>query len=297
MLGVNGAGQRRNLSSVSAVASSATPAFSRTPHKSSANMQNVSMQSPSEGSAAGTDGDASSPSHSLSSPSVHTENPSSNTTYQQGIANSNSSATSANRDDAQSSSAPRKPNQSVKKVMATSLNSSSGVSESDIDRTIGMVEVSESETNKTLEAHKIKNITTDHHTYYNSTMYVNEKEVADAWETVKNIPPSQMLSQSHRRAMVSHKKKKDRERERGRFQCEQNTYPLTYLYIVDRWIILRLPILRSSGTKCDGGQWRLHLHRWLCTFLASRHSIHSAIDGQFRYKALHWLIRPFRRYG
>ncbi|XP_018803012.1 PREDICTED: plexin domain-containing protein 2 isoform X2 [Bactrocera latifrons] len=46
------------------------------------------------------------------------------------------------------------------------------------------------------------NSTNDHHTYYNSSIYVDQAEADRVWESVKNSSFNSMLSQSHRRAMT-----------------------------------------------------------------------------------------------
>ncbi|XP_058978983.1 plexin domain-containing protein 1 isoform X2 [Musca domestica] len=51
-------------------------------------------------------------------------------------------------------------------------------------------------TNRTLDT------TSDHHQYYNSTTYTDKDKADKYWNDIKNITPNWMLSQSHRRAMT-----------------------------------------------------------------------------------------------
>uniref|UniRef100_A0A1I8PSQ6 PSI domain-containing protein n=1 Tax=Stomoxys calcitrans TaxID=35570 RepID=A0A1I8PSQ6_STOCA len=46
------------------------------------------------------------------------------------------------------------------------------------------------------------NTTSDHHQYYNSTTYTDKDKADKYWNEIKNITPNVMLSQSHRRAMT-----------------------------------------------------------------------------------------------
>lgn len=243
---MNGSGQRRNLP-VGASSSSTSSLSSPVLQKTSTSLQNTSsdISLMSGGSAS-----SSASSSSVKQISNQSLNVAKNETYQQTAMNSSPATRilSSSKDELLT---PRKLSQPIKKVMSTNL--SPVISESDIERTIGMVEVPDSETNKRLEAHNIINTTMDHHIYYNSTMYVNEKEVAKTWETVKKIPPSEMLSQSHRRAMV--------------FTCVLKCCYLLklitkmiYFYILDCSIDIRFSVLWSSGTKCDGGQWWFYLY-------------------------------------
>ncbi|KAI8121608.1 Plexin domain-containing protein 2 [Lucilia cuprina] len=75
--------------------------------------------------------------------------------------------------------------------------------ETEEEKIIDTIDVPE---NDTLDALKHNNLTVnqteDHHHYYNSTIVV-DKEKADAyWNEIKNMSPNWMLSQSHRRAMT-----------------------------------------------------------------------------------------------
>ncbi|KAL9880819.1 plexin domain containing lethal (1) G0289 isoform 1-T1 [Glossina fuscipes fuscipes] len=71
------------------------------------------------------------------------------------------------------------------------------------DKIIDTIDVPENDTIDILNQHNLTvNMTTDHHNYYNSTVYVDPMEANKTWNQIKNITPSLMLSQSHRRAMT-----------------------------------------------------------------------------------------------
>uniref|UniRef100_A0A1A9Z3V8 PSI domain-containing protein n=1 Tax=Glossina pallidipes TaxID=7398 RepID=A0A1A9Z3V8_GLOPL len=71
------------------------------------------------------------------------------------------------------------------------------------DKIIDTIDVPENDTIKILNQHNLTvNFTTDHHNYYNSTTFVDPVEANKTWNLIKNITPSLMLSQSHRRAMT-----------------------------------------------------------------------------------------------
>ncbi|KAM7346509.1 plexin domain containing lethal (1) G0289 isoform 2-T2 [Cochliomyia hominivorax] len=75
--------------------------------------------------------------------------------------------------------------------------------ETEEEKIIDTVDVPENETLDALKNKNLTvNLTEDHHHYYNSTIVV-DKEKADAyWNEIKNMSPNWMLSQSHRRAMT-----------------------------------------------------------------------------------------------
>uniref|UniRef100_A0A1A9WT35 PSI domain-containing protein n=1 Tax=Glossina brevipalpis TaxID=37001 RepID=A0A1A9WT35_9MUSC len=71
------------------------------------------------------------------------------------------------------------------------------------EKIIDSINVPENDTIDILKKHNLLvNFTTDHHNYYNSTVYVDPVEANKTWNLIKNITPSLMLSQSHRRAMT-----------------------------------------------------------------------------------------------
>uniref|UniRef100_A0A1A9VWY2 PSI domain-containing protein n=1 Tax=Glossina austeni TaxID=7395 RepID=A0A1A9VWY2_GLOAU len=70
------------------------------------------------------------------------------------------------------------------------------------DKIIDTIDVPENDTINILKQHDLTVNMTDHHNYYNSTVYVDPLEANKTWNLIKNITPSLMLSQSHRRAMT-----------------------------------------------------------------------------------------------
>ncbi|XP_055844691.1 plexin domain-containing protein 2 isoform X2 [Episyrphus balteatus] len=71
------------------------------------------------------------------------------------------------------------------------------------DKIAENVDVPENETLSDLEnRHYTVNQTSDHHIYYNSTIYVSKDTADEYWSSFKNITPNSMLSASHRRAMT-----------------------------------------------------------------------------------------------
>ncbi|XP_055915390.1 plexin domain-containing protein 2 isoform X2 [Eupeodes corollae] len=79
----------------------------------------------------------------------------------------------------------------------------SSVSEESPDKYTENVDVPENETISDLENRQYTvNQTSDHHIYYNSTIYVSKDQADAFWNSFKNITPNSMLSASHRRAMT-----------------------------------------------------------------------------------------------
>lgn len=62
----------------------------------------------------------------------------------------------------------------------------------------------EEETNSTLTMHNITTIQQDFHVYYNSSIAVDAVAAQKHRDTITNLTISNLLSKSHRRAMVRH---------------------------------------------------------------------------------------------
>ncbi|XP_037950948.1 plexin domain-containing protein 2-like isoform X2 [Teleopsis dalmanni] len=97
----------------------------------------------------------------------------------------------------------KKQNQFPKKVLGAISGVQSGSTETVDDKWVNKVDVAE---NDTLTEITNQNFTvsskTDHHNYYNSTIFVNKAEADRLWTNFQNIKHNSMLSQSHRRAMT-----------------------------------------------------------------------------------------------
>lgn len=74
------------------------------------------------------------------------------------------------------------------------------------DKYLNVDDVDKDITDLTEEELREKNFTLgheEHHMYYNSTILQNEEVVQEYYKSLKNLPVNNMLSRSHRRAMVS----------------------------------------------------------------------------------------------
>lgn len=91
-----------------------------------------------------------------------------------------------------------------KKTLSSSPTTpNSAMSAESPDKIVESVDVPENETITDLEnRHYTVNQTTDHHIYYNSTIYVSKDQADAYWNSFKNITANSMLSASHRRAMT-----------------------------------------------------------------------------------------------
>ncbi|XP_061401899.1 plexin domain-containing protein 1, partial [Musca vetustissima] len=81
--------------------------------------------------------------------------------------------------------------------------STNSTEESDLEKLIDSIDIPEEDTMETLKkTNRTLNTTSDHHQYYNSTTYTDKDKADKYWNEIKNITPNLMLSQSHRRAMT-----------------------------------------------------------------------------------------------
>ncbi|TMW39490.1 hypothetical protein DOY81_015430, partial [Sarcophaga bullata] len=75
--------------------------------------------------------------------------------------------------------------------------------ETEEEKIIDTVDVPENETLNALKKNNLTvNQTEDHHHYYNSTIVVDKEKAETYWNEIRNMSPNYMLSQSHRRAMI-----------------------------------------------------------------------------------------------
>ncbi|XP_073828163.1 plexin domain containing lethal (1) G0289 isoform X2 [Musca autumnalis] len=75
--------------------------------------------------------------------------------------------------------------------------------ETDLEKLIDTIDIPEEDTMEILKkTNRTLDTTSDHHQYYNSTTYTDKDKADKYWNEIRNITPNLMLSQSHRRAMT-----------------------------------------------------------------------------------------------
>lgn len=143
------------------------------------------------------------------------------------------------------------------------------------DSIIDAIDVPDGSISQAIDDHS-KNLTlkTDYYQYYESATLVDKNKSDEFWSNMKNYTVSQLLSTSHRRAIVSVSTS---------IQMPRCSFGVR-ASIADGSSVVRLPVLRQCCAQCDCGHWRLPLHGRIRPFVAGSNTIHRSTHGQFRFE-------------
>lgn len=97
------------------------------------------------------------------------------------------------------------PMNNATKKSSTLLNSAipTTIPDEVTETIVDEIDVPEENINKTIANQKNLTLKLDYYNYYNTTTSVNKDRSLDFWSNIKNFTVSQLLSSSHRRAIVS----------------------------------------------------------------------------------------------